>query len=100
MNAATVSRFLGKTFRKSVSTKTKIRGWHNTTAGTIVSQNGKNVLVEWTNGNWKQNNIFLNSNNEQTDMDKALRDYLTQNEYVLATNEKYILVIGKKENAK
>jgi hypothetical protein len=99
MNAAAISRFLGKTYKKSVSTKTRIRGWHDTTAGTIVSQRGNAVLVSYTAGTWKQNNILIGSHNEDLDIFESLRNHLTQNGYLLAENEKCILVIGK-ENEK
>lgn len=46
-NASAISRKLAQAFTRSTESATRIRGWHNTTAGFLVSSFPKGVLVTW-----------------------------------------------------
>jgi lambda repressor-like predicted transcriptional regulator len=94
MNAAAVSRFLGKTYRRSITARTKIRGYSLTRAGFSVRQLSNAVEVEYISGRWTTGNEI---DKTPAEMIASIRETLIKNGFVLNEASSGIVVIGKLE---
>jgi hypothetical protein len=94
MNAAAVSRFLGKTYRRSITARTKIRGYSLTRAGFSVRQLSNAVEVEYISGRWTTGNEI---NKTPAEMIVSIRETLIKNGFQLNEASSGIIVIGKLE---
>ena len=97
MHAAAVSRFLGKTFRRSVTARTKIRGYSLTTSGFSVRQLSNGVAVSYQTGSWTSRSDINEINNTREEMVSSIRATLLKNGFLLNEASSGILVIGKQE---
>jgi hypothetical protein len=95
MHAATVSRFLGKTYRRSTTASTKIRGYSLTRAGFSVRQLSNAVEVEYISGRWTTGNEI---DKTPAEMIASIRETLISNGFQLNEASSGIVVIGKLEN--
>ena len=95
MNAATVSRFLGKTYRRSITARTKIRGYSLTRAGFSVRQLSNAVEVEYISGRWTTGNEI---DKTPAEMIASIRNTLISNGFQLNEASSGIVIIGKLEN--
>jgi hypothetical protein len=95
MNAAAVSRFLGKTYRRSITARTKIRGYSLTGAGFSVRQLSNGVAVSYTTGSWTSQSDINQINNSKAEMIASIRETLIKNGFQLNEASSGILVIGK-----
>ena len=92
MNAAAVSRFLGKTYRRSITARTKIRGYSLTRAGFSVRQLSNAVEVEYISGRWTTGNEI---DKTPAEMIASIRETLIENGFQLNEASSGIIVIGK-----
>jgi lambda repressor-like predicted transcriptional regulator len=92
MNAAAVSRFLGKTYRRSITARTKIRGYSLTRAGFSVRQLSNAVEVEYISGRWTTGNEI---DKTPAEMIASIRETLIENGFQLNEASSGIVVIGK-----
>jgi hypothetical protein len=95
VNAATVSRFLGKTYRRSITARTKIRGYSLTRAGFSVRQLSNGVEVEYISGRWTTGNEI---DKTPAEMIASIRNTLISNGFQLNEASSGIVIIGKLEN--
>jgi hypothetical protein len=98
VNAATVSRFLGKTYRRSTTASTRIRGYSLTTAGFSVRQLPNAVAVSYTTGSWTSQSDINQINKSQAEMILSIRNTLISNGFQLNEASSGIVIIGKLEN--
>jgi lambda repressor-like predicted transcriptional regulator len=92
MNAAAVSRFLGKTYRRSITARTKIRGYSLIRAGFSVRQLSNAVEVEYISGRWTTGNEI---DKTPAEMIASIRETLIENGFQLNEASSGIVVIGK-----
>ena len=97
MNAAVVSRFLGKTYRRSITARTKIRGYSLTRAGFSVRQLSNAVEVEYISGRWTSGNEI---DKTPAEMISSIRATLIENGFLLNEASSGIVVIGKAKEGK
>lgn len=100
MNAAAVSRFLGKTYRRSATARTKIRGYSLTTSGFSVRQLSNAVAVSYESGSWTSRSDINEINNRSAEMISSIRATLIENGFVLDEARSGIVVIGKAKEGK
>jgi hypothetical protein len=98
MHAATVSRFLGKTYRRSTTASTRIRGYSLTTAGFLVRQLPNAVSVSYTTGSWTSQSDINGINKNKAEMILSIRNTLISNGFQLNEASSGIVIIGKLEN--
>ena len=97
MNAAAVSKFLGKTYRRSITARTKIRGYSLTRAGFSVRQLSNAVEVEYISGRWTNGNEIEKT---PAEMIASIRETLIENGFLLNEASSGIVVIGKAKEGK
>ena len=97
MNAAAVSKFLGKTYRRSITARTKIRGYSLTRAGFSVRQLSNSVEVEYISGRWTTGNEIEKT---PAEMIASIRETLIENGFLLNEASSGIVVIGKAKEGK
>lgn len=99
MNAAAVSRFLGKTYKRSVTCRTKIRGYSLTTAGYSVRQLQSGVAVFYNTGDWNSQSDINEITNRKAQMYDSIRQTLIKNGFELHNGTTAIVVVGKRVSA-
>ena len=77
-NASVVSRQLARVFTRSTETATRIRGWHDTTAGFNVSAFPKGVLVTWQLASEARTASWTEINDRKKRMTDAMNEYLRE----------------------
>jgi hypothetical protein len=80
-NASAISRKLALAFDRSKETATRIRGWHDTTPGFLVSAFPKGVLVTWQLGSERRVADWTEINDRKRRMTDAMNAYLRANGY-------------------
>jgi lambda repressor-like predicted transcriptional regulator len=95
MKAAVVSRFLGKTYRRSITARTKIRGYSLTRAGFSVRQLSNAVEVEYISGRWTTGNEI---DKTPAEMVASIRETLINNGFELYDAAAGIVVVGRVKN--
>ena len=98
MNASAVSRFLGKTYRKSVTSSTTIRGYSLSTAGYSVRQLTNAVAVSYTTGSWTSQSDINQINKSKAEMVASIRETLINNGFELNDAATGIVVVGRAKN--
>lgn len=97
MNASRVSRFLAKSYKRSTTETTMVRGYSMSSAGFIVTQRGNGVLVSYTSGDWTSMSVYKEVMEKETQMKASLRQTLIEDGFILSDQTDSIMVIGKLE---
>ena len=97
MNASAVSRVLGKTYTRSKTEGTTIRGYSTTSAGFVVKQYLDGVGVFYTTGNWDSKSDFAKMQQRKNEMTESIKQTLIKNGFELSKDAEFIFVIGKNQ---
>jgi hypothetical protein len=95
MNAATVSRVLAKTYNRSKTESTRVRGYSTTSAGFIVRQLQNGVAVSYNTGSWNSKSDINEINTRKAEMISSIRQTLINNGFELLEDSNSVVVIAK-----
>lgn len=90
IDARVVSRKLGQKFTRSKTHTTRVRGWHNTTSGFVVTQAKWGVLVQYESGSWKSGAV--GSKEEMLD---AMYNFLIEQGFNAQVTGSAVVVVEK-----
>jgi hypothetical protein len=98
-NASVISRKLAVAFTRSTESATRIRGWHDTTAGFNVSSFPKGVLVTWqlaSEATGEDRTARMDRKRRMTD---AMNEYLRELGYETTIIDGVAIAMINKEHA-